>query len=463
VYDECLDDITVLAEQWGLEVDDISDGDFGLKKAFDLDAQFPYPKEHVNLIAMWCMMKKGDMRMWPWYCDEARGRTCPGVTIVVQEDGTRIADVPLTTDRNLFAPFLLEQLGFQAFDLDSKSTDGTIYQQVLESSEVEGAVSSVKPTPKLLQTLDRLACRAAGGCCPSFNNTDATSLPRVDPVTGMEGVVGRGMVVPPTSPPTRRTYPWAPTDTRETTDCQKVYLDHCTHLNGGVVPALIDGTGLYTDCPDMACRSVASGACVHSPNDRDLPLAVSAMDFYEMVEAEDLWAQGQLYQNCNSGFDFATHTEEGREYFMKTETTALCRTCTEMVPVGAFECSCKPGWGWDDAPARPRSVSETSTGKAFEPDPPIASRVGVDNCDFQQNNCWNPDLDPDDTMCMNEGTCKNKINDYECECVGGWEGKQCDQCEGMFKTCQGRWMTLVGCVCALLLCALAAHKGLLDC
>ena len=37
-------------------------------------------------------------------------------------------------------------------------------------------------------------------------------------------------------------------------------------------------------------------------------------------------------------------------------------------------------------------------------------------------------LDIDDCKsgyCLNGGTCNDKVNDYECDCVLGWKGKRC--------------------------------------
>lgn len=31
--------------------------------------------------------------------------------------------------------------------------------------------------------------------------------------------------------------------------------------------------------------------------------------------------------------------------------------------------------------------------------------------------------------CQNGGNCRDGLNDYTCECVGGWEGKNCESGE----------------------------------
>jgi hypothetical protein len=39
-------------------------------------------------------------------------------------------------------------------------------------------------------------------------------------------------------------------------------------------------------------------------------------------------------------------------------------------------------------------------------------------------------LDTDDCStnpCQNGGTCTDLVNDYVCQCVSGWEGKDCDR------------------------------------
>lgn len=383
-----------------------------------------------NLIAIWCMIKAGDMHLWPWWCDERRMGmgACPGVRftyIDVENERRRIAIPSITENRSLFAPFLIEQLGQQAYDLGTP------------------AGTALHPTSKLTQTLQRLECRALGGCCPAFNNTDfATSYPYVDPVSGESN--------------------WEPTDSRSTTDCHKAYRDQCKIQNGGVTPDLVPDSGLYVDCPESNCMGVESGTCVHSDGDRSAKWSVAAIDYFDMVQAEEEWAQGQLYKNCHSGFDFGTHRNPaGRQYFRAENN--ICRPCSSLVPVGAFECWCAPGWGWDNAPELPRDVYTTSTGNPVVPDPPIASRVGVDNCDHQQDNCWDPELE--EQPCLHGGTCVNMVDDYRCECTGkwllgdGWTGKQCDACIGMLNLfCEDRILTLVACIGICGICAVIAHK-----
>lgn len=197
-------------------------------------------------------------------------------------------------------------------------------------------------------------------------------------------------------------------------------------------------------------------------------LSVTVRDYFDIVQAEEQWARGQLFINCHSGFDYGTHENpRGREYYRQGSN--ICRPCTSIVPVGAFECWCAPGWGWDNAPKLPRDVYRTSAGATFDPAPPISSRVGaddvkiVDNCDYQQDNCFDWDLGKQ--PCLNGGTCINMLNDYRCECTGkwlladGWDGKQCENCNGMLNLfCEDRWITLVVCLGTIVFCAFFAHK-----
>jgi hypothetical protein len=442
MYSDCRSDIeTLVGKNWGEDVEtpagvvDVEnfdvDGTFKdeLIKAFkspQTTLQLTSKNVPFNLITIWCMVKGRDMTLWPWWCDETRRSmgACADVTFTYVEygegDRRRYASSNITDNRTTFAPFLIEQLGQQAYNLGTP------------------AGTDVQPTLKLTQALERLECRALGGCCPAFDNTvNSTSLPFV------------AFVDP------------SPTDSRRTTDCEKEYRDQCSAGNGGLTPDLVPGTGLYENCLESSCRELASGGCVYS-DDRVDKWQVSAVDYFDMVQAEETWAEGQLSVNCRSGFDFPTHDHaEGRQYYR--EELETCRPCISMVPVGAFECWCAPGWGWDNAPTWPRDVYETSTGKRVIEAPPIDTRVGVDNCDYQQDNCYDWELETQ--PCLNGGTCVNQVDDYKCECTGswllapGWTGKQCQICDGMLNIfCEDRWITLVVCIGVFFLCAFVAHK-----
>lgn len=463
----CDDDIRVFYRQFsGEDYDELPDElAEKLKTIFrspndEMLTQMEYPdKLKLHLAAMWCMIKKGDMSLWPWWCNAHEGydtRGCAGVTFTTQlvgADNRRMAAPPIVENRSLFTPFLLEQLGWQAYDLDSESVDGTKYQQVLGSSE--DGQTSLQPTHKLTQMLERLECRALGGCCPDFNTSagSATSYPQVDPDSGLAGVRGRGQA--PGGGP--RVYAWDPADSRSTTDCQKAYRDHCEWARG-VAPELVDGTGLYVGCETTSCRRVSSGGCTHSSGRQD-EWHVTVDDYVEMMQAEEKWSLGHLVQNCISSFDFETHDGvPGREFY--DEDKEVCRYCTSLVPVGTFGCQCAPGYGWDNSPYHPRDVYMTASGVEIDPArPPLSQRGQVDTCDYLQDNCQQPELG-NKSPCKNGAVCVNQPADYRCECTSGWTGKQCDICEGIFEVrCQNRWMTLLACVCLILLCGLLAHRS----
>ena len=38
--------------------------------------------------------------------------------------------------------------------------------------------------------------------------------------------------------------------------------------------------------------------------------------------------------------------------------------------------------------------------------------------------------------CQNNGTCTDKINNYECQCEKGYEGKDCEQGIVPYKSCE---------------------------
>ena len=40
--------------------------------------------EGLILVAIWCLVSQGDMQLWPWWCDAARGRSCPGVALAAE-------------------------------------------------------------------------------------------------------------------------------------------------------------------------------------------------------------------------------------------------------------------------------------------------------------------------------------------------------------------------------------------
>ena len=474
VWTACSADAAIIAASLGVTLDDDT---ISTIKTEVIDSPTDFAQKgshkHLRLIGIWCLLDYGDITPWPWWCDADRRvnpalgdprRSCPGTVISSNtERGYGLQATPaITKNRVVFAPFIIEQMGQTAYDLSSLSVDGSQYQEVLEAG-VEG-VASMQATPKLTGMLDNLECRAVGGCCLAFNNTDIThGFPYVDPTSGLAGVPGQGMTgVGAQATPT--IYEWDPAATASPTDCHKAYADNCAFAinpaaaGGWFTPAAIPGTStLYTGCAASACpMSAGAGSnpfCVHAKNFADQsardtdPLAaaweVTSSDYIEIIKAEDENPRGQLFHNCNSGFDFESSAgDDGRQYFFETaDGTELCQTCTEMVPAGAFECSCEQGWGWDDAPTRPRTVWEGEAGP-FEPRPPLSQRTGTDNCDYQQDNCWNPTLDLGETPCMNDGVCTNKVADYKCDCVSGWEGKQCEKCEGMWKSCQGRLVVM---------------------
>ena len=259
-----------------------------------LEATFANPSNGLSsygedngliVVAIWCLVSQGDMQLWPWWCDADRGRSCPGVALAAEDvelpsgdthHVSRYATPAVTTNRTYFAPFILEQMGRQAYDADGE------------------------PMPGLSDLLERLECWAEGGCC------------------------GTGSSKPESES--------GPTDTRDTTDCHSDYT-----LTGACEAS--DG------CELKAARSDT--------------WAVTYEDFFEIFNAGQDWEKGQLTSNCISGFDFVGNgaLEAGRQYFMVD--AGQCAYCTEIVPIGAFECSCDNGWGWDDAPNRPRAVSQT--------------------------------------------------------------------------------------------------------
>ena len=101
------------------------------------------------VVAIWCLVSQGDMQLWPWWCDADRGRSCPGVALAAEDvelpsgdthHVSRYATPAVTTNRTYFAPFILEQMGRQAYDADGE------------------------PMPGLSDLLERLECWAEGGC-----------------------------------------------------------------------------------------------------------------------------------------------------------------------------------------------------------------------------------------------------------------------------------------------------------
>ena len=42
-------------------------------------------------------------------------------------------------------------------------------------------------------------------------------------------------------------------------------------------------------------------------------------------------------------------------------------------------------------------------------------------------------------VCQNGGTCEDLVNDFNCACVAGYSGENCETSE---------WLSLAGCVCA---------------
>jgi len=167
---------------------------------------------------------------------------------------------------------------------------------------------------------------------------------------------------------------------------------------------------------------------------------------------------------------------------------------TATVSVDAFACDCAPGWAdpcdkMFDSPTdskckayyfgggQPSDDGSTSaekwtlceasyfsehTGNGGDQTDIEVCNEKASTCEVQTNTCqeyYDPEWYDVVPRCKYDAECTVLVDDYACECIDGYSGKDCQKCEPEFNImCDSRWVVVLA-VVGTLVCLAACMAG----